>query len=273
MPLPARFRRPWRPSARVEAGAAPVSFYRTLSDYYDLIFPEVPDTVRFIHSRLAAGSRVLDLACGTGTIAVALASRGHRVLGIDLDAAMIERARSKAGGLPVVFKSGDMLGRIEPAAGYDAVLCLGNSLVHLASEDRVASLLTACRRRLVSGGLLLLGIVNVGRFAGRQEAELPLIERRSAAGPVRFRRRYTFTAGSPFLGFHSLLTVGEGAEALRLENSIPLLVLPERRLVSLVAAAGFAAIASRDGYSERPFTVESAALVLEARVGQPAPGS
>ena len=247
----------------------PVSFYRVLSAYYDVIFPEVPGTVRFIHSRLSPGSRVLDLACGTGTIALALAARGHRVLGIDLDAAMIERARSKAGSLPVRFRTGDMLRRTRPAGGYDAVLCLGNSLVHLSSEERVAALLEACRRRLVPGGRLLLGIVNVDRFAGRTEAELPPIEGRTEAGPVRFLRRYTFTAGSPYLRFHSLLTVG----ALPLENSIPLLVLPERRLVSLVAEAGFTSIVSRDGFSEQPFTTDAPALVLEALAGRPPPGS
>jgi glycine/sarcosine N-methyltransferase len=248
-----------------------VSFYRVLSAYYDVIFPEVPDTVRFIHSRLKPGSRVLDLACGTGTIAVALAARGHRVLGIDLDAAMIERARSKAGSLPVRFRTGDMLRRTRPAGGYDAVLCLGNSLVHLDSEDRVAALLAACRRRLVPGGRLLLGIVNVDRFAGHTEAELPLIEEQTEAGPVRFRRRYTFTAGSPYLRFHSLLTVGEKSPPL--ENSIPLLILPERRLVSLVADAGFYSIVSRDGFSEQPFSGNAPALVLEALAGRPPAGS
>lgn len=242
-----------------------MSFYRALSEYYDLIFPAAPGTVRFIHSRLAPGSRVLDLACGTGTLAVALAERGHTVLGIDLDAAMIARARQKAGNLPVCFRIGDMLGRIGPAGGFGAVLCLGNSLAHLDSEERVAALLKTCRRLLVPGGLLLLGIVNVERFAGRKEADLPLIERQTGEGVIRFRRRYTFTAGSPHLHFHSLLTLGEGAEALRLENSISLLVLPGRRLLRLVAAAGFSDISCRGGYSDLRFTPDAPALVLEAR--------
>lgn len=247
-----------------------MSFYRYLSDYYDILFPLVPETADFIARRLTPGSPVLDLACGTGTIALALAERGHPVLGVDLDAAMIDRARSKTGTLPARFEVGDMLERARRAGGFGAVLCLGNSLVHLDSEDRVAALLASCRRRLLPGGLLLLGIVNVERFAGSLEAELPLIERPwpgepGRGGTIRFRRRYTFTPGSLHLRFHSLLTAGEGEGALRLENSVPLLVLPGGRLARLVAAAGFIGIACHGGYSERPFAPGDPALVLEAR--------
>jgi SAM-dependent methyltransferase len=44
-----------------------------------------------------AGRRVLDVGCGTGTLAAALAERGARVWGVDPAGEMLERARSTAG--------------------------------------------------------------------------------------------------------------------------------------------------------------------------------
>ncbi|MDY7040920.1 MAG: class I SAM-dependent methyltransferase, partial [Chloroflexota bacterium] len=52
----------------------------------------------FIERQLTAvgARRVLDAACGTGMHAIALAQRGYEVIGADLSAGMIERARENA---------------------------------------------------------------------------------------------------------------------------------------------------------------------------------
>lgn len=47
----------------------------------------------------AAPADVVDLGCGTGSLAVLAAAHGHRVTGIDLSPAMVEAARAKAAGL------------------------------------------------------------------------------------------------------------------------------------------------------------------------------
>src|SRR5215212_11699092 len=49
-------------------------------------------------SASAPGMRALDLACGTGDIAFALAARGARVVGLDITPRMIELARAKEDG-------------------------------------------------------------------------------------------------------------------------------------------------------------------------------
>ncbi len=103
---------------------------------------------------LAAGARVLDCACGTGTLAVGLALRGFDTFASDASPAMIQRTRALA-----VHHGVDVRARVcawealPPGPDFDAVLCVGNSLAHAA--DRRAAL-TAMAGVLRPGGTLVL---------------------------------------------------------------------------------------------------------------------
>ena len=63
-------------------------------------------TVEFL-AGLAGDGQVLELAIGTGRVALPLAARGITVEGVDASAAMIERLRAKPGGdsIPVTARS------------------------------------------------------------------------------------------------------------------------------------------------------------------------
>ena len=75
------------------------------------------------HGRLAAGSRVLELASGTGEITRVLARIGCDIDAIDLSEAMIERARLKHPGAAVRFHLGDAENTMMADNAYDAVVC------------------------------------------------------------------------------------------------------------------------------------------------------
>jgi 2-polyprenyl-3-methyl-5-hydroxy-6-metoxy-1,4-benzoquinol methylase len=70
------------------------------------------------------GSRVADLGCGTGSLALLLAARGHQVQGVDVSPAMLERAEAKslAAGVPVRFDVGDVCDPELPPGAFDIVL-------------------------------------------------------------------------------------------------------------------------------------------------------
>ncbi len=54
-----------------------------------------------------AGGAILDLGCGTGRVALHLGRRGHRVTGLDVDAALLDAFEERAAGLPVGTELGD----------------------------------------------------------------------------------------------------------------------------------------------------------------------
>jgi demethylmenaquinone methyltransferase / 2-methoxy-6-polyprenyl-1,4-benzoquinol methylase len=70
-------------------------------------------------ARVGPGSKALDVATGTGDLAIELARRGADVTGSDFAPAMLEIARSKAPGLR--FEEGDALDLVYPDDSFDAV--------------------------------------------------------------------------------------------------------------------------------------------------------
>jgi SAM-dependent methyltransferase len=76
------------------------------------------------HARLRAGQRVLDVACGTGVVAVTAARLGCKVTGLDLTPELLERARDngRIAGLSIDWHEGDVEELPFPDAQFDAVV-------------------------------------------------------------------------------------------------------------------------------------------------------
>jgi demethylmenaquinone methyltransferase/2-methoxy-6-polyprenyl-1,4-benzoquinol methylase len=86
-------------------------------------------------ARIVAGERVLDLATGTGDLALAAADGGADVIGLDLAPRMIRLARAKPGAGRVRFLVGDMTALPLPPASTD-VVTTGYGLRNVPDLDR-----------------------------------------------------------------------------------------------------------------------------------------
>ncbi|MEB3196284.1 MAG: class I SAM-dependent methyltransferase [Candidatus Sericytochromatia bacterium] len=109
--------------------------------------------------------RVLDLACGTGAVAVALARRRFEVTGVDGSAAMLARARMRAErwNTRVCWQQADLTRLPERAElgapeGFDLACCFYDSLNHLTDPEAFQSALCEMRRVLRVGGHLLFDL-------------------------------------------------------------------------------------------------------------------
>jgi demethylmenaquinone methyltransferase/2-methoxy-6-polyprenyl-1,4-benzoquinol methylase len=101
-------------------------------------------------ARVGPGSTALDVATGTGDLAIELARRGAEVTGSDFAPAMLEIARRKAPGLP--FEEGDALNLTYPDDSFDAVT-VGFGARNFADLDRGLSEMTRVTR---SGGRVVV---------------------------------------------------------------------------------------------------------------------
>lgn len=126
-------------------------------------------------------SDVLDIGCGTGSLAALAAAAGHRVTGVDLAPRMVDAARAKfaAAGLAGEFLVGDAG---EPPAGpFDAV-CARHVVWTL--PDPVAAL-AAWASRLRTGGRLVLVEGRWGEAGREPEPYVPGAEALPWQGGVR----------------------------------------------------------------------------------------
>jgi len=142
-------------------------FYDSLAADYHLLYPDWDASIsrqgraldRLIRQFAGQGPlRVLDCACGIGTQALALAQRGHSVLGTDLSplAAGRAKAEAKARDVQLPVAAADMRRLPFRAAAFDVVVCADNSISHLLSALDVQSALEQMHSVLKPGGLLLL---------------------------------------------------------------------------------------------------------------------
>jgi len=105
--------------------------------------------------RPAPGARILDVPCGYGRHASALARRGFRVVGVDLSRAMIAEARRRsAPGPRLAFVRADMR-RIAFCGEFDAVINLYTSFGYFTPAQNQA-VLRRMARALRPGGTLLI---------------------------------------------------------------------------------------------------------------------
>jgi SAM-dependent methyltransferase len=152
--------------------------YRTVYEHRDE--QEAGSLIDLIERTIGhdARRRVLDLACGSGRHALAVARRGYSdVTGIDLSPTLLAEARHAAEfeGLPVRFLERDM--RDIPEERFDLALNLFTSFGYFENDDDNAAVIESVAQHLSPGGCFVIDFFNSRwlreHYIARDERNLP----------------------------------------------------------------------------------------------------
>jgi SAM-dependent methyltransferase len=124
------------------------------------------DAAEFIERlNLKPGMKVLDVACGTGNLALPAARAGATVTGVDLAPNLVEQARenAKREGLSVQFDEGDAEALPYDDASFDAVVTMFGAMFAPRPELVAAELKRVCR----PGGFIAMANWTPSGFVGQ----------------------------------------------------------------------------------------------------------
>jgi SAM-dependent methyltransferase len=157
-------------------------FYATIARYYDSEHADKDEDVPF-YSEIAASvdGPVLIIGSGTGRLALALAQQGRTVHGIEIEPAMLERARSKLAARPelgerLTFQAGDAL-HVRLEARFALVIVPYNTFMHFLTQEAQLALLRRLRGWLRPDGLIVLDLPNAGEAFASQDLDAVILER------------------------------------------------------------------------------------------------
>ena len=228
--------------------------YDDLAAHYDLIFEDWDATIARQAAVLTSilthecadrrPIRVLDSACGIGTQSLGLAMNGFDVTGCDISSGAVERARAEASkrGLSLPFLVADMVQLSSiPPSGFDAVICIDNSLPHLETEAELLQAAQQAHGKLRPGGCFIGSIRDYDRL---------VLERPTTQGPSFFSdsgsRRIVFQIWDWMderrYRFHLYITQTTGSTSQTVHFSSTYRAVLRNELGDILQQAGFANI-------------------------------
>lgn len=159
-----------------------MDYYTELASDYKWLFPDEiigssakfgatsPGSEELLETALGAltpGTEILDSSCGIGADAMALVRRGYAVTASDGSSSMVTEARRRAEqfgiDLTVLQARWEDLPKQVPGP-FGLVLCLGNSIVHSGSEQKMIENFRSIKKILSPGGLLVVDSRNWERL-------------------------------------------------------------------------------------------------------------
>lgn len=149
--------------------------YKGFSYYFDQImeFIDYKEWLDFTEKYVSTDKKILDLACGSGTLAVYLAIDGYDVDGLDLSSDMISLANDK-------FKANHILNNLyvmdmtnfNLPHKYDAITCYFDSINHLPSLDMVKNMMDAVYNNLNDNGLFIFDVFSESKYLEMDEVDI-----------------------------------------------------------------------------------------------------
>ncbi len=137
-----------------------ITAQKIYAQLYDARVPDWPGEIDFYHGLIAQSPikahGVLEVACGTGRVALQLARQGLDVTGFDLSPELLEVAQEKSAGLSNIHWALADMRTFELGKEFGLVISPGHSFQFMNTPDDQVKCLEHIKRHLVPGGLLMI---------------------------------------------------------------------------------------------------------------------
>lgn len=265
---------PW-PSS----GSSPAPGSAALARCYDLdMLDEQPDVDLYLALASRTGPPVLELAAGSGRLAVPLATAGHRVVGVDIDVHMLQRARdlwARQRGRRAVraleLIEADLLG-LDLGRRFRLVMLALNGLLLLPGLEAQSRALEVMAAHLEPGGLAvvdiaLLDALDLALYDGRLTLEWQRTDVETGQLVTKFTsaRYEAHSASVELTQIFDAADIG-GGPLTRLTRTDRLSFLSAEQLVSMARAAGLEPVDVGGDHLLAPVGPVSTRVVLVARL-------
>ena len=254
-----------------------------LARLYD-VFPFEADLPLYLELAAATGSRVLELACGSGRVLVPLARAGCQVIGLDVSTPMLTLARDKltAAGPDVAARARLVQGDMRSFAiegRFDLAVIATRSFAYLTNRADQLKVLANVAAHLRPGGRLALDLLNPSPawlLEPPGSLRQDLMQHLPESGMTVAR---TETVVSTDLATQ-IRVIRSAYEIVASDGTVtkrfvewPFRFTYRFEAEHLLERAGFTVEAVYGGYRREPFTSESRVLLLLARRNEtPVPG-
>jgi len=252
---------------------------RTLARFYDLDVLDVSyDAELYLELAHQAGGSVLELAVGSGRLAIPLALAGHRVVGVDHDPAMLERAHAAWRRARGAIEP-DRLGLIEAdfvsfssEERFSLSFIAVNTFMLMPNDRDRLCLLATMREHLLPGGTAAVEVSTPSEeeLAG-YDGQLRPEWQRSDPETGDLVRKSISARHDPQRDTVSLIQVFEwaprhGGQSSRVVKRDMLHLVSARRLASLARRAGFGSVSVWGDHLSTPHGPGSQRAILVARL-------
>ncbi len=138
---------------------------------YDESVPDWPGEIEFYRGLASEvrskGQSLLEVACGTGRVAIRLAQDGTQVVGFDLSSKMLEMAREKSKGIDNIRCVQADMRDFDLGETFGLILITGHAFQHMNTPHEQVACLQCIHRHLVPNGRLVVhldhqNVENVG---------------------------------------------------------------------------------------------------------------
>lgn len=241
-----------------------MTFYDDIADNYDQITgsgdrrDRAAGFLRQLVARYPITS-ALDVACGTGLYAIQMAQMGIAAAGTDLSPGMLDQASRHAAsaGVSVQWVQAAMQ-ELPDKIGqtFDAVLCMGNSIPHLLTDDDLRAALCGFLSRLAPGGIVVLQLLNYARVLAGQERIVGI----NRDGDKQYVRFYDFLGEC--VRFNILEIDWAHGQAVHQLHSTTLRPYTAKSLSDALMAAGCTSVEAYCGLHFDPFDADRSETVL-----------